>query len=801
MVARTFERSSTAERRRTKLERLVSVARRREHLAAAVLLGVIACLWFWPLLKGEQLGQSFALASVPPWNGGAQAASLPQRPPYIDAAIAFRPWAEVARGQVRDGQLPLWNPYEWAGTTLVGNMQSALFFPLTWLLLLFPFGYAWGAVAVGKVLVAGLGTYALARQLRVGRGGALVAGAVYMLSAPLMFWLQYPLGTVFAMFPWLLAATTRWLRARTAGSFAAVALALGITVLAGHPESVLIGVSAAAVYVLTVIVLERDIGPGAAPKLRAAAGWAAALLLGAAIAAAALVPFFQALDSSVTASDHSLALPTEGRPLGNLLQYVMPGIFGDAKPDVYGFPWGYFGLPALLLASLAVWRWRRRPQVLGLVAMALVAAMAVYHQPPVSWFLDHVPPWSSAYISERAYFVIALAGAAGAGAGFELLARRALPVRRALAIVGLAAVAIAIGFVLARGAGDLQAPASVKHESIALTAASLAAAAVLLVAVGRLPRLAALALTLAVAVASLLGLQGYNVTLPPDEAYPAKPRAVSALQRQPKPFRLGVVRGQSLPASATLLPDTPSIYRLEAIEGYDFPLSRRWSDFQTSVLGFSSPAFAEGRIARRPPTASALRGLRMMNVRYYLAAPGLRPPAPGFETVYRGPDGAVYRDPGALPRAYVVPQVRPLSDRRARAILARGRLDPRRAALVPAGTQATGARASGGFRAARVERLSPDHLRVRVPPGAAGWLVLANAYSPHWKAEVDGRETDPWPTNVAAMGVPVSASTRQVDFQLDRSGFWLGLAVSLVGLACAAGLAAWAWLRRRSAVP
>jgi hypothetical protein len=723
---------------------------------------------------------------VPPWNASADTSALPRRPPYIDAAIAFHPWAEVVRAQARAGQLPLWNPYEWAGTTLVGNLQSAVFFPLTWLLIVFPFGYAWGAAAVGKVLLAGLGAYSLARQLRTGRGGALVAGAVYMLSAPLMFWLQYPLGTVFAMFPWLLSATTRWLHARTAASFAALALALGLTVLAGHPESGLIAVSAVAVYLLTAVALDNGIGPGAGPKLAAAAGWAAALLLGAAIAAAALVPFLQVLGSSVTASDHSLALPTEGRPLANLLQYVMPGIFGDAKPDVYGFPWGYFGLPALLLALLALWRRRRRPEALGLTAMALAAAMAVYDIPPVIWFLDHVPPWSGSYVSERAFFVIALAGAVGAGTGFELLARRALPVRRAVAVVAFAAVAIAIAFLLAREAGMLQAPASVKRESVGLTASSLVAAAALLTGVGRLPRLAALALTLAVAVASLAILQGYNVTLPPEQAYPAKPRAVAALQRQPKPFRLGVLRGQALPGSATLLPDTAAIYRLEAIEGYDYPLSRRWSDFQTSVLGFSSPAFAEGRIARRPPTAAALRGLRMMNVRYYLAAPGLRPPAPGFQAVYRGSDGSVYRDSRSLPRAYVVPDIRRLREDQARALLARGRVDPRRVALVPPGTEAPRSPPAARFREARVEQISPDHVRVRVPPGTAGWLVLANAYSPDWKAEVDGREVELRPTNFAAMGVPVSASARTVDFRLERGGFWLGAALSLGALLLAA---------------
>ena len=54
----------------------------------------------------------------------------------------------VARDALRHGHLPLWNPYEYGGMTLVGNLQSALFLPLTWILLVLPLGYAWGVLAV-----------------------------------------------------------------------------------------------------------------------------------------------------------------------------------------------------------------------------------------------------------------------------------------------------------------------------------------------------------------------------------------------------------------------------------------------------------------------------------------------------------------------------------------------------------------------------------------------------------------------------------------------------------------------------
>src|SRR5438270_9295436 len=95
------------------------------------------------------------------------------------------------------------------GMTLVGDMQRAVLSPLTWLMWLFPAGFAWGLLATLKLFIAGFGTYVLARQLRLSRGGGLVAGAVYALSAPIIVWLQWPLGTVYVLLPWLVWAVDR----------------------------------------------------------------------------------------------------------------------------------------------------------------------------------------------------------------------------------------------------------------------------------------------------------------------------------------------------------------------------------------------------------------------------------------------------------------------------------------------------------------------------------------------------------------------------------------------------------------
>ena len=62
------------------------------------------------------------------------------------------------------GHLPLWNPYIWSGSPLLGGMNAGSFFPLTFLFVVLPPVGAWVLNMTAVYWVAGLGTYWLLRQ-------------------------------------------------------------------------------------------------------------------------------------------------------------------------------------------------------------------------------------------------------------------------------------------------------------------------------------------------------------------------------------------------------------------------------------------------------------------------------------------------------------------------------------------------------------------------------------------------------------------------------------------------------------
>ncbi|HKP90214.1 MAG TPA: hypothetical protein VJT75_09595 [Thermoleophilaceae bacterium] len=754
---------------------------RQEHLVATVVLALILCAYFLPVLGGDQISQGHHLYTMRPWSAAAPPGfDFVSRAGEGDQAFQFRPLLHVAREQVRDGHLPLWNPYSYGGNPLLGDMQTALAYPLTWLAFLLPVDDAWTWMCLIKLLVAGLGAYFLARRFRAGLGGGLVAGSVYMLSASMIYWLQAPISNVYSLLPWLLLTSDRLYRRPGAPRAAALALTAGLVVLGGHPESSVLSVSAAAVYVGVLALLDR--GRAARERAAVVAQWVGAHVLGAGLAAVAALPFLEAFQGSLTESIHGTG--AQHLPAWAGLVWAMPGIFGDGRPAVYGFDTytpiaAYAGVVTLLLAGVAAVRLRRHPATVALAAVAVVALMLAFWIPPASWIADVLPVYSKSNLFGRLNFVVALVLAVGAGVGAASLRRRALPPRAAGAALGVLLGAVTLYILIDHFTGTLWSPRSVEVDAFARFLAFAALGGICLAVLGRVRHPLVLVLPIAVVVADLAWFHGYNAVLPERDQVPPATPALKALERRPGPYRINVIRS---PDSLMLPPNTFANYGLESVEGYDYPQSLRWFEFSRDVLGHVGPD-VERRLARGAPSRAALTALRMMNVRYHVADPGTPLPTPGMRTLYDGGDARVFEDRHALPRAYVVPYVRHATRDQALRALADGRLDPSTEALVP--RDATAPASRGGeahLRPAHVDSPSPDERRVLVGNGEGGWLVLADAYSPHWTAEVDGRPARVRPTNFAAMGVRLASGGHVVTFRLERGSFRAGAVISALAL-------------------
>jgi len=358
-----------------------------------------------------------------------------------DFAQQFYTFARYEASRLLQGQLPLWNPYNYAGHPFLADIQSAVFYPLRLLTIFLTaahdFSYrALELEALAHYPLAAFFTYLLARRLTRSRFGGFMAAAVFTFSG---YFTSYPplQLAILETQTWLPLILLCWElaadrlaqgRARAAWRWAVVAgLVFGVALLAGHPQAGLLTGYASVAYGAYRLWLHTR---GAKGRVQAAGMLMAFGLIGVGVAAVQLLPSWEFTTLS-TRSRLGFEEAGTGFMPYELIQLVFPAIGGE-------FPALYVGLLPLGLAALALTSIRRDPETpqdarrtIGFLGWALLVAvllsfgkhLALYSIPYLL-----APGWSLFRGQERTivWAVLALALLAGYSASW-LAQRWALP--------------------------------------------------------------------------------------------------------------------------------------------------------------------------------------------------------------------------------------------------------------------------------------------------------------------------------------------------------------------------------------
>jgi len=292
------------------------------------------------------------------------------------------------------GTVPWWNPYAGVGMPLAGEMQPAAFFFPFLLLLLLKDGVLWLSIAIETV--AGLATYALCRELKLGRFAALIAGALFALNGTLAWFAHGPAFPV-PFLPVLLFGIER--ARRSAGGASGIFwIGIGICwlVVSGFPETAYIAGLFALLWGLFRFASDR---PG---RLAFAGRVLAGGVIGLLLAAPQLVAFIDYLGQSEIM--HQYRLGTLAPSWHGFALLLMPYVYGPLTQFwgnhdlwlIWGRSGGYAGVVLPLLALRGVLPARgERPSQQGLrvflLAWVLVAWAKMFAVPPVQGLLNHVP--------------------------------------------------------------------------------------------------------------------------------------------------------------------------------------------------------------------------------------------------------------------------------------------------------------------------------------------------------------------------------------------------------------------------
>src|SRR5258706_11047601 len=161
-----------------------------------------------------------------------------------DLVLESLPWKKFIRDSLANGELPLWNPYIFAGAPFLAAGQHSALYPFSVIYYVMPLEKAYGWFTVSQLWLAGVFMYLFMRGLGVGRFGAGIAAIAYQMSGFFIASVVFQMIIAAAAWlPFLLLMVEFTIRQRPVAGKATVvpwvvlgALGLGMEILAGHVE-------------------------------------------------------------------------------------------------------------------------------------------------------------------------------------------------------------------------------------------------------------------------------------------------------------------------------------------------------------------------------------------------------------------------------------------------------------------------------------------------------------------------------------------------------------------------------------
>ncbi|HEX4386288.1 MAG TPA: YfhO family protein [Myxococcales bacterium] len=753
----------------------------------------------WPALAGLA---AFLVIAIPVLNPEVQLF-------YRDTGRLYYPVKKYVAERFLAGELPFWDPWTESGTSLLGQMSPAIFHPWT-LLYALPFDLAFKLNHLLPLLLAGVGTYFLARRLGASQAAATAGGLIFGASGYLVSQaaanLIYVVGP--AGVPLALERFIALLDKPTKGKLIAAAAMLALCAYGGEPQSMLMcGVIGSAFAVARAISRKQNL----VRAIGLIAAWGA---LAAALAAPVALPAAERLSHG----DRAAGLTHYEQTHFSLNPRRLPAFFlqegFNNLPDGWGtmtkeqhqvstfeeyfdslpFTLGiYLGSCAMLLACFGVFAGRRgRFFVLGAVILALAATGENLGLQPI--LRAAVPGYSLFRYAEKQVAFASLLFAVAAALGLDVAFNKRFFAPVAALCAAMLAVASRLTphqWLTTQGKyGDLKtavAFTNTVHPALRHEAAALALLAVIAFVAPRWPRFPGRVLAAGICGAALLIANSQLLaTLPVNLFHEPPPFAMQLIaDAGPSP---GNWRVYVRPDREIDLPDTPA--KLGALEITRLTLRPHFESlFHIEGVNayFSNDDANYGALMM---SDSAHQAFDLLTVAFFVVMPGALSPQEAKELGFVPANyGMWIQLLQPTPRAILLDQVmiepdmatigEQLQEVNATRV---GMFLPRDAAAV---ANVNGKAESPGT--ATILRPSPEKILVNINAVSESVLEVGEHYDPGWRAEVDGKPAPVVALDGAIEAAVVPAGRHQVEFHFWPVGFTPGLIVAAAALAITLG--------------
>ena len=683
----------------------------------------------------------------------------------------------------RYDQLPLWTPLILSGMPLASNQLAMLFYPPNLLCLFLPINAVLNGLFIAHLFWAGAGLYLFIRRgLAASVAASLIAALTFMFSGKLLAHVAAGhaslIGAV-AWLPWAFLCTHLALAERKLlySLFAGVILALQATL---HTQILIYTAYILLAYALFQLLTapSQGNGPWWRKLLRDSLLLAPVPLTFLLVGAIQILPLIEMMGHSNRALSLSEASAFSLSWLTLFVGLLLPTGRGGHEMVIY------LGWVPLSLSPLA-WRRRVDPRVLFFVGLAVFSLLFALgsHTPLFDLCYYLLPGFRWLRTPARAWFLLALATAILAGYGFDALTTETWSIRgRRRLTVGGMYVAFSC---LLLGAGLITIDGQASRATISLALLPIASLGLIILTVqGKLNR-QGLALTTTLLL--LVDLWSFDRPLllfqSPEQAFAPQREVAQYLAAQEGLFRV-------YSSSYSLPQHLAARSGLQLVDGVEPVHLWRYDRFMSLAGGYPFPGFSV-TVPPFPPdqdlaqvhrdTRPNLTLLGLLNARF-LAAEFLM----DYEdlTLLKVTGRThIYENERALPRAFVVGQVKVISDEE-KILSELALFDPKKLAILE---EKPGWSLDGPslFQEVEVTFYSPNKIVVQANLSSPGLLVLSELWYPGWRAYDNDREVKIHLANYLLRSVYLEEGQHTVEFVYDplssEVGRWIS-AGAVLGL-------------------
>lgn len=696
-----------------------------------------------------------------------------------DVITQIYPWKYFTIGQLKNGEIPFWNPYSFSGTPHMANYQSAVFSPFDFFYFILPFLDAWSFIVLLQPLLAGIFTYMYLRQVKVSNAGSLLGAVAFMFSGFMVVWMAYGTLTMAIVFlPLILYFIEKSFEKKSVLPFVGISLFTTCSYLSGHFQTSLYLTTLVVFYTVYKAFLTKDI--------RSAIFAGISIFLGIVLAMPQILPTFEFYKNSVRDSAYNSG---SGIPYYNFVTAFAPDFFGNPVTRNNKFldyaEWQVFvGILPLFLATFVFWK--KSPQSFFLIAAigTAILALASPLQELIGWL--HIPVLSTT-VQSRVIVLCSFSLALLAGFGYDGLVE--LIKKKKYKAIGIRILLVALlvfgiwCWLIIRKPLLVEELSIAKKNLILPTGTFLVASLAIFGTLFVKNRFGVFLLTVL-----LLGLVSFESFRFAAKWMPFDPRPVvfpdtkvtTFLQKQKEGRIFGNMGGQM-----------EIYYGIPSIEGYDSLYIERYGEFIAAATGTSTPPVNRvvnlARLSKNTDRVLNLLGVSLIfhpnaDTKAVWAYPVWN--KNWMKPVFKDATYTIFKNTQVMPRAkmFYDYEIIPEKERNIQRFYMPS-FDYKNTLLLeeknalPSSKNAT--------NSVNIVSYTPNTVTIAVNTPKPGMLFLSDSYYPGWEAFIDGKRTKIYKADYAFRAVVVPKGEHTVIFTYIPLSFYGGVILafaSLVGM-------------------